>query len=195
MASQLPAADSLTCWGTTIKAALAFVEERQADARRAVIARTGARSREVLGGTVLPSAHYPLRVLVELCEAIDAELGRGDLTLCREIGGHAAGYEVNLLHRVFLTIASLDFWFRMAGSMWRTYYSAGDFRAEFKGTDGGRVTLAAFNPISKAFCARLGGWMERICEMSKYQQISISHTTCLLDGASACTWEGTWVPK
>jgi hypothetical protein len=192
MAGGLPNADAITCWGTLIKAALAFVDERRRDARRRVIARIGPEGRSVLTGTVLPSSHYPLAVFVELLEAIDAELGRGDLLLCPEIGRFSANYQVNLFHRAFLAIASLDFWFRMAGSMWHTYYNAGTFQADAMHDAGGRVTLTDFNPISKAFCYRFAGWLQRICEMSRLRNVDVRHTACMLDGAPACAWDGTW---
>ncbi len=194
MAAVLPSPDQETCWGTTIRATLAFLDARSTpDKRRAVINRLSQPSRAVITGTVLSSSHYPLRSLVELMEATDAELGRGDLALCWEIGKAAGDYEVNALHRVFLAIASLDFWFRIGGSMWRSYYSHGKMTNEEMGKTGGRAVLSEFNPISKAFCYRFGGWLWRICELAKKQHVSITHTECVLDGHPSCVWVGTWM--
>jgi hypothetical protein len=193
MANPLPNPDSLTCWGTTIKATLAFLEERYDQGKRQrVITRLSPASRDVAVGTVLASSHYPLRALVELAEATDAECARGDLSLCAEMGRFACDYEVKTLHRVFLTIASLDYWFRIAGSMWKTYYSAGHMAPENFTSTGGRLRLDEFNPISKAFCYRFGGWAHRICELSRLSGVAIVHSQCLLDGAPACVWDATW---
>jgi hypothetical protein len=192
MAATVPNGDAITCWGTIINAAWAFVDERAPDARRRVLARLSPETRTVAGGTILASSHYPLKAMVELLEAIDAELGDGNLLLAWEVGRFAAGYEVNLLHKVFLAIGKLEFWFNMAGTMWRTYYSAGHFSADHFTHTGGRTTLRDFNPISKAFCYRFAGWQQRICELAKLKDVRIDHTACVLDGDEACSWEGTW---
>jgi hypothetical protein len=158
MTAVLPSPDEETCWGTTICATLAFIDTHETpEKRRTVIGRLSPPSRPVVGGTVLSSSHYPLRSLVELMEATDAELGCGDLALCRDMGKAAGDYEVKTLHRVFLAIASLDFWFRIAGSMWRTYHSHGRMTHEDTGKSGARAVLAGFDPISMAFCYRFGG--------------------------------------
>ncbi len=193
MANPLPNADSLTCWGTTINATLAFLEEKHGAAKRQrTIARLGAASRDIVAGMVLASSHYPLRALVELLEAADAECGRGDLALCTEIGKFACDYEVKALHRVFLAIANLDYWFRIAGSMWKTYYGCGRMVPQDFTSAGGRLRLDEFNPISKAFCYRFAGWAHRICELSHLRDVGVVHAQCLLDGSDACVWDATW---
>jgi hypothetical protein len=189
----VPAVDLMTCKGTTIKAALAFIEHRGVvGLKPRVLARMPEESRRTVSGMVLPTSKLPLQVLVDLCEAIDSEMGCGDLALCWDIGSFAADFEVNLIHKTFLSVLSLDFWFRMASSTWTMYYSRGKLVAEGMSKTGGRLRLDDFDPISKAVCFRFGGWVKRVVELSRLRNVELKHTQCVLDGHSSCVWDGTW---
>jgi hypothetical protein len=188
----LPDPEAITGKGTTLKAALAYVEaehgETGLDRLRAAL---GDDTRTLVSGLVLPSAKIPIPRLVEVYEAIDRVFGRGDLTLCWDIGRFAGEFEVNMLHKVFLQIAKIDYWLKLAGASWRHYYSAGTLSHDVE-REHGWVSLSDFNPVSKAFCFRFGGWLHRILELSRFSDVEVSHPECLLDGKPACIWRGTW---
>ena len=188
----LPDATTITGKGTTLKAALAFIDSRwgQAGVDR-VLAATDEDTRKLLTGLFLPSSRYPVKHLVHLCETIDRVYGRGDLELCWDIGRFAGEFEIKLLHRVFLKVLSLQYWLKMAGVTWKMYYSTGLLVPRI-GEFEGDVKLSEFNPISKAFCYRFGGWVWHIVELSNHKNIKLQHTACMLDGAPACVWSGTW---
>ena len=189
----LPAADEMTCKGTTIKAGLAFIDQRGVVGTRArVLARMPETSRKVVSGMVLPTSRLPLQVLADLCVATDAEMGQGDLSLCWEIGSFSADFEVNMIHKMFLSVMSLDYWFRLAGSTWTMYYSRGRLVAEKMTRTDGTLRLFEFDPVSKAVCYRFGGWVKRVVQLSRLKNVDIRHTECVLDGRPACVWEGTW---
>ncbi len=192
MAPTIPSADDMTAKGTILKAAIEYVRDRQGEEGwNRVVDRVGDDTRKVVTGLILPSSRYPLRHVVDVCEGIDRVFGRGDLQLCWEIGRFAAEYEVNMLHKVFLKVARLDYWFRIAGSTWRTYYSHGKLEPQIRGQEG-TLTLSDFNPISKAICFRFGGWVQRVAQMTTSNPVRMQHTACVLDGADACRWEGSW---
>ena len=192
MAGTIPPADAMTVKGTVLKAAAEYVRHRADDDGWArVVEAVDQDTRKIVSGLLLPSSRYPLQHLVAVCEATDRIFGRGDLRLCWEIGEFAADYEVNMLHKVFLRVASLDYWFRIAGSAWRSYYSHGTLRPSVHGTSG-TLTLSDFNPISKAVCYRFGGWVRRVVEMTNASGVTMQHTACVLDGADACVWQGSW---
>ncbi len=94
---------------------------------------------------------------------------------------------------VFLKMLSLQYWLKMAGATWRMYYSDGILVPRI-GDNEGDITLSAFNPISKAFCYRFGGWVWHVVELSKHKNVIMKHTACVLDGDPACVWSGTWIP-
>jgi len=188
----LPDSSMISAKGTTLKAALAFIDSRwgQSGIDR-VLAELDKETKELLTGLFLPSTRYPVQHLVNLCETIDRVHGRGDLNLCWDIGKYSGEFEIKLLHRVFLKMLSLQYWMKMAGATWRMYYSAGNLVPRMSELEGD-ITLSNFNPISKAFCYRFGGWVWRVVEISKHQNVQMKHTACVLDGAPACVWSGTW---
>jgi hypothetical protein len=189
----LPAADSITAKGSVFKSTLAFVEERYGKEGLArLLAAVDPDTRKLASTMILSAVRYPLRHAVELATTIDNLFGRGDLALCWEIGKFAGGYEVGLFHKAVLQIGRLDYFFRMARATWGFYYSAGQMQVEGSTESWATIRLTDFNPLSKAICYRVGGWMHRTCELFGKQDVSITHTECVLDGASACVWEAHW---
>ena len=189
----LPAADSITAKGSIFKSTLAFVEERYGKEGLArVLAAVDPDTRRLASSMILSAVRYPLRHAVELAKVIDALYGLGNLELCWEIGKFAAQYEVGLFHKAVLQIGRIDYFFRMAKATWGFYYSAGQLQVEGSTESWATISLREFNPISKAICYRVGGWMHRTCELFGKEDVSIIHTTCVLDGDDACVWEGRW---
>lgn len=190
--ASIPPAESMRAKGTTLKAALAWVEhERGAAGVQELLEHLADEHRGLIGKTVLPSTWYPLSLLVDVLTTADRLYGRGTLSVCRTIGRWSSDYEVTLLHKVFLKLASLDYWLKGAAGMWTLYYGAGRMKAEV-GEGGGTIHLTDFNPLSKAFCLRFEGWVERTIELSKYQDVRVRHTECVLDGQPSCVYVGTW---
>jgi len=189
---KLPNPDLITGKGTILKAALAYVETLPGpDPVKRLTEAVDDDTRKMLSGMVLASTRYPLRRLVNVFETADRVFGRGDLALCWEMGRLGADFEVKMLHKLFLQAGTLDYWLRIAGSTWRLYYNAGKLTAKTE-REHGTVRLTEFNPISKAFCYRFGGWVRGVVELSKGRNVTVRHTDCVLDGKPACVWEGTW---
>lgn len=193
MKHTLPASETITGKGTTLAAAMAFVESRfGAEGVDRLKQSLKAENPTIAKGIVVPSARYPLGDLVGVYEAVDRLFGNGDLRLCFELGKFAADYEVKLIHKVFLKVGKIEYWFKLTGATWRSYYSAGKLVPAIKDRSGS-LTLSEFNPVSKAFCARFAGWTHRIGELSNLTHVRVSHDECVLDGAPACVWNATWV--
>jgi len=181
--------------GFTLKGALAFVEysfgpKGVADLLEAVDEET----RQVLETNVLSSSWYPFRVQVNLYESVDRVFGKGDLALCREIGRYTAARESSTMHKLILKFSNLEIWLRSAALMWSMYYSCGAIRPEGFSADSGTIRVSGFNPISKAFCYDLAGWLEKTAEMSGKKTPAVIHTECVLDGCPECVYSATWKP-
>jgi hypothetical protein len=180
--------------GFTLQSALAYAEARHggAAARERLLATVDDASRAVLSGHLLAGSWYPFRVQVATYEAIDRLWGRGDFALCWDVGRFTAEVEATTIHKLFLKIARLETWLRVAGTLWGRYYSAGTLDVgEFR--DGhGELAVREFHPISKAFCHDLGGWFWRTAELSGHTGVHIDHAACVLDGAPACRYVATW---
>ncbi len=188
----IPPAESMRTKGTPLKAALGWVEHEHGEAGvQRVLEHLEEEHRRLIGRTVLPSSWYPLGVLVDVLTTADRKFGRGTLSLCRDIGRWSSDYEVTLLHKVFLKLSSLDYWFKGAASMWAFYYGAGKMRTTVEGGTG-EILLTEFNPLSKSFCMRFEGWLERTIELGGVSGVRVRHTECVLDGHPGCRFEGSW---
>jgi hypothetical protein len=175
--------------GFTLLSALAYVDQKHGSTGRArLLGALDEEDRRILSGHVLSSNWYPFHVQVHAYEAIDRLWGTGDRELCWEIGRFTAEHEATTIHKLFLKLARLELWLRVAGTMWGHYYSAGRLELGNFEAGTGEVRVHDFHPISRAFCHDFGGWLWRTAEMSGMRQVKIRHTSCLLDGAEACTF-------
>lgn len=191
--SRLPAPDTIRSKGFTLKGATGFAEARfGAGAMERVLPLLEPDLREALSVPVLSSTWYPFRYQVALYEGIDRAFGAGDFALCRQIGRYTAETEATSFHKVLLKLANMNTWLKIAGSMWGMYYSAGSLSAEAFHDAGGVARISGFHPISKAFCEDFAGWLEQILKMGGKTEVSLRHTECVLDGASACLYKATW---
>ena len=189
-------AEYINSKGFTLLGALAFAESRfGSDARISLLPELDSETHALVVGSILPSGWYPFRSQVGLYEAIDRVFGAGDLALCWEIGKFTCEYEMKLIHKAFLKMASLDLWIRSSGLMWGRYYSRGGLEVDNIGPAGGRLAVVDFGPISKAFCYDFGGWLHRTLKLNKREDVSVEHVECVLDGASSCVFEGRWRPR
>jgi hypothetical protein len=190
---ELPDPARIESKGFTLQGALAYVEERHGEAGRArVLAALDDEARTVLSGHVLASSWYPFRVQVAIYEAVDRLWGTGDFALCWQIGRFTAEYEATTIHKLFLKLARLDTWLKVAGTMWSRYYSAGRLEPGEFTDGGGELRVRDFNPISRAFCHDLGGWFWRTAEMSGKKGVEVRHERCLLAGDDACLYHASW---
>jgi hypothetical protein len=179
--------------GFTLQSALAYVESHHGPSgRERLLAALDEPTRQTVSGRLLASSWYPFRTQVALYEAIDRTWGNGDLSLCWQIGRFTAEHEATTIHKLFLKLARLDTWLRVAGTMWGRYYSAGVLEVGEFAPASGELRVKDFNPLSKAFCHDLGGWLWRTAEMSGLAGVSVRHEACLLDGAPACLFRASW---
>jgi hypothetical protein len=193
MPSSLPAADTIQCKGFTLKSLLAFVDHRWGDEGRSRLSLGLEPELQALTHqAILPGSWYPFTSLVALSVATDRVFGRGDLQLCWEIGRFTSELELNTVHKIFLRVTSFPMWLKTSGIMWGRYYSAGKFELESHEKGKASALLRDFNPVSEAFCTQFSGWMERTMELSGLSRPQVFHPSCVLDGALACRFTGSW---
>lgn len=186
-------ADTIRSKGYTVKGALAFVEKTYGkDSINRLIQSFEPPFSEILQSMIVPSKWYPFELQVRLYETIDSIFGNGDLQLCWAIGRFTAEYELSSIHRIVLKMGRPEQLMKLSGFMWGRYYSAGKLEFEKGEGNTGVAMVKDFNPISKAFCTDLAGWMERTLELTGTRHCLVQHTACVLDGASECRYEGSW---
>ena len=140
---------------------------------------------------ILLTASHPVRLVNKLTE--EAALAKGDppeafATRAGRAGASAAVKTVYKLLVVVLTVPAL---LSKASRTWKTIYSQGDlvFESEEKGR--ARVFLREF-PSDAIGCARITGWMQKLGEMTKARNFSVTHILCSARSAKECEWKVSW---
>jgi hypothetical protein len=193
MRAPLPDPASLRSKAFTITGALAFVDATQGPGgRERLLAALDPESRALCTRPLLSSEWVPFRCQVALYVAADKVFGQGDLAVCRKIGRFTSEDEMSRVNRIFLQLGGLETWIRMAGLLWRRYYSEGALGVEPFGDTAGTVLVTGFNPIHEAFCVDFAGWLEKTVELSGFKDAVGGHEACLLDGAPACRYVLRW---
>ena len=179
--------------GYTIGGAMAFVGARYGnEGRQKVLARLDPECRALAQGGFVPGGWYPMKHQVAVYEAIDRTFGSGDFRLCWQIGQFTAEYELSTIHKMLIRFGKPEHILRISGMLWGMYYSTGKMALENVAGGSAVAILRGFNPISKALCMDIAGWMERSLELTGAKDVHIVHSTCFMDGKGECRYEGSW---
>ncbi|HEY8431858.1 MAG TPA: hypothetical protein VIL20_25950 [Sandaracinaceae bacterium] len=172
--------------GSAITSRVRFVRERAGEhAYRAVRAALSPRSRAHLEAGVLPHAWVPFELFVELNQVIDAQLGAGDLALCREMGRYGAQVNLPTLYRIFYRLGSLPFILRKAARLWEVHYDSGRLEV-FAGDGEARLVIADFETPHRAHCLSVLGWAEGAGELSGVRVVDAREVACRTRGDDRC---------
>jgi hypothetical protein len=148
---------------------------------------------------LLPAGWYDAVALSTLTRAIDRRLGKGDLTLAREIGRHVAFTDVNRFFKWLFRLAGPKMLFARAASVWSNYYDGG--RYVFEGASDGQASIRVedWDAADEVLCRRLEGWIARAFELASgveaRPEIRETHH-CASDpqvaGGRFCRFEARW---
>ncbi|MGH7296113.1 MAG: hypothetical protein ACRELB_14315 [Polyangiaceae bacterium] len=133
-----------------------------------------------------PKAWVPFEAFVALCEALDRRYGAGDLALCRELGRHAARFNLPTLYRLFYRLGSVPFILSKAAALWSEHYDSG--RASTRDLGGGAIELVIedFETPHRALCLSVLGWVEESVRLSGAKVLSAEEPACRTRGDGAC---------
>ena len=127
--------------GTVFVSTRMFTEERFGpEAVLKVLATLPAKDRESLEQTTTVG-WYPVGPVLAFHHALDELYGRGDLSLCVDVGRFSAGWAVNTILKFLLRFRSPHWIVEKSGSLWSHYHDSG--RWEFD------------PPEDKKLCGRL----------------------------------------
>jgi hypothetical protein len=116
--------------GSMILARLAWVKEMygQMGLRELATGMTSAAGRNLLRGDIDPRAWYNLPLVIELCTAIDARWGRGDLSLNIELARWGCHMNMPRLYKRFIRIGSVDWVLGRAEKLFGEHFTAGKLK-------------------------------------------------------------------
>jgi len=179
--------------GSAVAARLRFVRERHGEQALArLLEAISAPHRAALEGRVLPQAWVPYDLFVELGEAADRLFGRGDLSLCYEMGRYAAEVNLPTLYRLFYRLGSPKFILRKAAQLWSVHYDSGKLAAFDEGASGARLEIVDFERPHRAHCLAVLGWASRSIELSGGTLLGADEERCRTWGAETCEMTLRW---
>jgi len=178
--------------GSAYLSTLAFIDASYgATARERVLERLDAEDRAILGTSPLAIQWYPLAPFPRLLRAMDAELGRGDLSLAIERGTWAAIHDMRTVHRVLLKLVTAAWVVEKGMKLWPNFHTSGRWESKREGDKGARATLHDLGVVDEAMCATLQGWMIGLLSLAG-KQATVEHGECRARGAATCVFRVSW---
>jgi hypothetical protein len=169
-----------------------FVEKKYgAEELARCLAELPAEDRQLLESS-LPVGWYPLEPVLELHRILDRRQGRGDLSLCREMGEFSSQWQMTVFHRLYLRFKTPHWLIQKAGTMWSNYHDTGHWEVEEVGPNEVIARLHDFGVVDEAFCARFHGWLLGIGALTGVSEAKIDEKHCRCRGAAYCEFVCSW---
>lgn len=179
--------------GAMITARVRFVRERHGeDGFQRLLEALPASSRAAIEGRILPSQWVPYDVFIDVGVTIDRLFGRGDLSLCYELGRHSAEVNLPTLYRLFYRLGSPIYIFRRAAELWNVHYDSGRLAAMEEGPSGARLEILDFARPHRVHCLAVMGWASRSIELSGGVLLSADEERCRARGDDTCEMVARW---
>ena len=179
--------------GSAYLSTLAFIDTRFGSAaKERVLARLTPEDRAVLGQLMLPIQWYPLAPFPRLLRAMDAEVGRGDLSLVTERGTWAAVQDMRTVHRVLLKLVTPQWVIDKGMKLWPNFHTSGRWEAKRLGDRGARASLHDLGVVDEAMCATLKGWILGLLQLAGIKRATVEHVDCRARGDQTCVFLVGW---
>jgi hypothetical protein len=179
--------------GSAYLSTIAFIEANYgAAARDRVMARLPNEDRTLLGSSPLAIQWYPLAAFPRLLRAMEAELGRGDLSLVTERGTWAAMQDMRTVHKVLLKLVTPQWVIEKGMKLWPNFHTSGRWESKRQGDQGARAVLHDLGVVDEAMCATLKGWMIGLLQLAGIKKPMVDHAECRARGAALCVYQISW---
>lgn len=197
-----PASTPAMTRGQNPRSAFAYVNAQGGSHQLArVLEHLSASDRAVLGVDGRAGARpvgaddwVPFSTQARLLRAIDAVLGRGDLTLLPEVGRFMARRDIPSLFRPLLRAGKTGWIISVATRVWRMYHSHGSWELQ-REKESVLATLVDHPEADAAFCATFIGWVEGALEASGAIEVRGEHVVCAARGARHCVFTASWTTR
>jgi hypothetical protein len=179
--------------GSAYLSTLNFIETHfGAPAKDRVLSRLSDEDRGILGHMVLPIQWYPLAPFPRLLRAMDAEVGRGDLSLVTERGTWAAVQDMKTVHKVLLKLVTPSWVIDKGMKLWPNFHTSGHWESKRTGDKGARAELKELGVVDEAMCATLKGWILGLLQLAGIKKANVDHVECRARGDAGCVYVVSW---
>ncbi len=172
----------------TFLAVRAFVERRYGAGSFNVV-RRGVRDVHdfALPPVIAPGSWHPTAAYTAAIDVARQRFGQSDAFL-DELGFAQAEYEINMLFRFALKLATPEWLLMRGASAWRRAHNTGDWTME-AGPGWMRGKLEAFGVVHAGVCRVLIAWFQRACHMAGAPRARVWHPFCRARGDDCCVFE------
>jgi hypothetical protein len=142
----------------------------------------------------LVGSMYPMDDFIMINTAIADILGRGNISILREIGRASADEANRGIYRIFFKVGSPQFIIKKAAVIFSKYYDKGNLSVKEMGDTNTTVELVDFDykDKTKYICTRVEGWVERTLDITSGKKVTTHQAKCIAHGDSSCIFESTW---
>lgn len=153
------------------------------------LAQLSREDRELLG-SIVAVGWYPLEPVLRFHRVLDQSFGKGDLSLCREVGVFSADWQLNNFHKLVLKMRNPKWIVARASKMWRSYHDTGRWEIEEPEPNCVVGRLHDFAVVDQAFCVREQGWFLKAFEMTGGKDVRVEEPRCRALGDPFCEYRG-----
>ena len=105
--------------GTLYASVRLFTERRFGrDAVDKLLAQLTKEDQDLLS-SIVPVGWYPLEPIMRFHRVLDKTFGKGDLSLCHEVGRFSAEWQLTSFHKMLLRFKTPDWFFQKGFTVWR----------------------------------------------------------------------------
>lgn len=189
--------DGIRIKGLAVQARLDYLErEHGSEGLLRVIAGLRPEHRNAIEQGVLVSGWYPLSLSDDLLGCAERLLGRGDGSLCRQIGRASGRKGLTTVHSVFGgRVDAVDIGAKMARStklVWQVHYDRGAMVTRELGPYAIVSVLEDFEVQEPWLCHVLTGYLGAHIAVLGGHDVTVEHTRCRCEGDDRCEWISRW---
>lgn len=183
--------DSVTVKGSPVRSLQAFIEREltpeQQDRLFADLPPEYSRLRR----GILATETVPVHMLNHFTETAAKIKNEPLEQFAKRAGREAAADAVKGIYRFFALVLTPAALLSRGSMMWSSLYNRGELKILEQTDHGARLALLNF-PSELAGCSRVGGWIERMAELTGAKAVSVTQTQCFAKGKPHCEWSVSW---
>lgn len=184
--------DGVTVKGSPVRSLQKFLDAELTSSQRDTLFRSIPPEYATRFRTpILATETVPLRMLNLITEEAAKVKGEAIESFARRAGRQGAADAVKGVYRFFALVLTPSALVSKAAHMWSSIYNKGEMRLEDEQPKSARVRLANF-PSESVGCARIGGWIEQLIELTGAKNVHATHSECAARGAKTCLWNISW---
>jgi len=179
--------------GTVFLATIRFLKENFGEeGLQKILGRLNPEECQRMETPMLPSAWYPLSLLLSIMHAAKAEFGASMPDLYRQMGRSSADYSLSTAYSLVFKISSPQWIISRASAAFASYYDTGKMGAPENGKGFATVELSDFAEPAPEFCERIVGWCAQILDHCGAKSVKVEHIQCRCRGDRTCQFKATW---